>query len=66
MIFAYLLLLVPLSLALAYSHAPPLWIFVTAAAAIIALAEWIRRATEQVAAHAGSVIGGLLNVTSAN
>ena len=66
MIFGYLLLFVPLSLALAYSHVPPLWIFVTAAAAIIALAEWIRRATEQVAAHAGSVIGGLLNVTFAN
>lgn len=66
MTFVYLLLLIPLSLALAYFHAPPWLVFATAAASIIALAEWIRRATEQMAAHAGSVIGGLLNVTFAN
>lgn len=66
MIFNFLLLLVPLSLALAYFHAPALWVFATAAAAIIPLAEWIRRATEQVAEHAGSVIGGLLNITFGN
>ena len=61
-----LLLLVPLSLALAYLHASPLWVFGTAAAAIIPLAEWIRRATEQVADRAGSSIGGLVNVTFGN
>jgi Ca2+:H+ antiporter len=66
MIFTCLLLLVALSLALAYFQAPPLWIFVTAIAAILPLAEWIRRATEQIAGHAGAVIGGLLNVTFAN
>lgn len=66
MIFTYLLLLVPFSLALAYFHAPPLWVFVTAAAAIIPLAEWIRRATEQMALRAGPAIGGLLNVTFGN
>lgn len=66
MIFTYLLLLVPLSLALAYFHAPPVYVFLSAAAAIIPLAEWVRRATEQVAEHAGSVIGGLLNVTFGN
>jgi Ca2+:H+ antiporter len=66
MIFTYLLLLVPLSLALEYFHAPPLVVFATAAAAIIPLAEWMRRATEQIAEHAGSVIGGLVNVTFGN
>jgi Ca2+:H+ antiporter len=62
----YLLVLVPVSVVLAYLGAPPLAIFVTAAAAIIPLAEWLRHATEQVAEHAGSAIGGLLNVTFGN
>ncbi|HEX5482822.1 MAG TPA: calcium/proton exchanger, partial [Terriglobia bacterium] len=66
MIFTCLLLLIPLSLALAYFHAPPLWIFVASAAAIVPLAEWIRRATEQMALRAGPAIGGLLNVTFGN
>ena len=61
-----LLGLIPLSLGLAYFHAPPLWIFITAAAAILPLAEWIRRATEQLAEHAGSAVGGLINVTFGN
>ena len=67
MIFAYLLLLVPVSLVLAFVvHAPPLWIFVSAALAIVPLAEWIRRATEQMAKLAGPAIGGLLNVSFGN
>jgi Ca2+:H+ antiporter len=67
MIFVYLLLLVPLSLALAYLfHAPPLWVFVTAVLAIVPLAEWLRRATDQMAKLAGPAIGGLLNVTFGN
>ena len=66
MIFTYLLLLVPFSLSLAYFHAAPLWVFVSAAAAIVPLAEWIRRATEQMAERAGSAIGGLLNVSFGN
>ena len=61
-----LVVLVPLSLALALLHAPPLWVFATAAAAIIPLSGWIRRATEQVAERAGPAIGGLLNVTFGN
>ena len=59
-------MLVPLSLALALLHAPPLWVFAAAAAAIIPLSGWIRRATEQVAERAGPAIGGLLNVTFGN
>ncbi len=67
MIFSYLLLLVPASLVLAYVvHAPPLWIFVSAALAIVPLAEWIRRATEQMAKLAGPAVGGLLNVSFGN
>ena len=65
---AYLLLLfIPLSLALRYLvDAPPTWVFLTSAAAIAVLADWIRRATEQLAERAGSAIGGLLNVSFGN
>jgi len=62
-----LLLFVPLSLALRYLlDAPPSWVFLTGAAAITILADWIRRATEQLAQRAGSTIGGLLNVSFGN
>lgn len=67
MVFAWLLLLVPVSLALHYFfHAGPLWVFATSVLAVVPLAEWIRRATEQLAVRAGSAIGGLLNVTFGN
>jgi Ca2+:H+ antiporter len=58
--------LVPLSLALDHFGAPDVWVFAGAAAAIIPLADWIRRSTEQLAATAGQAIGGLLNVTFGN
>jgi Ca2+:H+ antiporter len=59
-----LLLFLPLSLGLKYlAGAPSLWIFLSSAIAIAILAEWIRRATEQLAEHAGPAIGGLLTVT---
>ena len=62
-----LLLFVPISLVLEYVvHAPPAWIFLTAVVGIIPLAEWIRRATEQLATTVGSTIGGLLNVSFGN
>src|SRR5919205_4680105 len=60
------LLLIPLSLALAWMSVAPLWVFAVGAAAIIPLSTWIRRATEQVAERAGPAIGGLLNVTFGN
>jgi Ca2+:H+ antiporter len=67
MILNLLLLLVPLSLFLAYVvHASPVWVFATAILAIVPLAEWVRRGTEQMARLAGPAIGGLLNVTFGN
>jgi len=67
MILGALLLLVPVSLALAYVvHASPLWVFAASVLAIVPLAEWIRRATEQMARLAGPAVGGLLNVTFGN
>jgi Ca2+:H+ antiporter len=67
MIFTWLLLLIPLSLGLHYFVQPgPVWTIALAILAIIRLAEWIRRATKQLAARAGPAIGGLLNVTFGN
>ena len=55
---------VPMAAALRYLlDAPPLAVFVAGGIAIAVLAEWMRRATEQVAVHAGPAIGGLLNVS---
>jgi len=45
MIFTYLLLFIPLSAGLEYFEGPPLLVFASAAAAIVPLAEWIRRST---------------------
>jgi Ca2+:H+ antiporter len=62
-----LLLIVPLSVALRYlTDAPAGWVFLAGLAAIGVLADWVRRATEQLAAHAGSTIGSLLNVSFGN
>ncbi len=64
MIIAGLLLFIPISLILAYGlHAAPLWVFAAAGLAIIPIADWIRRATDQLAGRTGPSIGGLVNVT---
>lgn len=64
MIGALLLVFVPLALALKYLvGASPLWIFLSGAAAVAVLADWTRRATEQLAERAGPAVGGLLNVS---
>jgi Ca2+:H+ antiporter len=66
MAYAFLLF-VPLSLALRHLvDAAPSWVFVTSIVAIAVLADWIRRATEQLAVRAGGTIGGLLNVSFGN
>src|SRR5690242_237762 len=60
------LVLVPGSFWLSRSGASPAWTFVAAGAAIVPLANWIRRGTEQISDLAGPAIGGLLNVTLGN
>ena len=42
------------------------WVFVTSSIAIIPLAGWMGRATEQLATRTGEGIGGLLNATFGN
>ncbi|MDQ6612930.1 MAG: calcium/proton exchanger [Gemmatimonadota bacterium] len=67
MILYFLLLLIPASLLLEYLvHAQPIWVFAVALLAIIPLAEYIRRATEQLSRVSGSAVGGLLNITFGN
>src|SRR5689334_10957225 len=58
-----LLLFVPVSLGLDFLEAGPVLVFLSSAAAVAVLADWVRRGTEQVAAQAGPAIGGLLNVS---
>ncbi|MEO7117184.1 MAG: hypothetical protein ABIZ18_15165, partial [Caldimonas sp.] len=59
-----LLLVVPLAPALRYlTPIGAIWIFLAGAAAIGVLADWVRRATEQLAAKTNPAIGGLLNVS---
>jgi Ca2+:H+ antiporter len=62
-----LLLFVPVSIALrCLFDGGPLWVFAASLLAIAVLADWLRRATEQLAERAGSAIGGLLNVSFGN
>ncbi|MGG5823574.1 calcium/proton exchanger [Falsiroseomonas sp. HW251] len=58
-----LLGLVPIALGLDWLAAGPVWVFLTGAAAVAVLADWVRRGTEQLAMHVGPSIGGLLNVS---
>lgn len=59
-----LLASVPAAPVLAYLFAAsPVWVFVTGAVGVAVLADWIRRATDQIADRAGSAIGGLLSVS---
>lgn len=63
----WLLLFVPLTLGLEYlAPQQHLLIFLSAAVAIIPLAGWLGRATEQLAERSGDGVGGLLNATFGN
>ena len=63
----WLLIIVPVVIALEYL-APErhLLVFVAAALAILPLAGWMGRATEQLAERSGEGVGGLLNATFGN
>lgn len=64
MVFTVLLVLIPISVALKYLvGASPLLVFASSALAIAVLAEWVRRATDQLADRVGPAIGGLLTVS---
>ena len=62
----WLLIFIPLTVAFHYLHMADALIFLSSAVAIIPLAGWLGRATEQLAEHTGDGIGGLLNATFGN
>ena len=64
----WLLPLVPVAIVLRYwpTIANPTALFICSAIAIIPVAGWIGRATEELAARVGEALGGLLNATFGN
>lgn len=61
-----LLLLVPISILLALLHLSAPLVFVASALALVPLAGFLGRATEEVALYTGPRLGGLLNATFGN
>ncbi len=62
----YLLLALPIAVGLEWTHQSKLWVFVAACVAIIPLAGFMGRATENLAESLGPAVGGLLNATFGN
>jgi Ca2+:H+ antiporter len=62
----WLLIFIPLSVALEYAHAPAPALFFSAALSIVPIARLIVLSTEQIATRTGDAIGGLLNATFGN
>ena len=59
-----LLAAVPVAPVLAYlTDASPPWVFLAGAVGVAVLADWVRRSTEQLAAHVGQAVGGLLAIS---
>lgn len=63
---SWLLVFVPVALALEHGGARPPLVFFAAAVAIVPIAAWIVRSTEQLAHYTGDAVGGLLNATFGN
>jgi Ca2+:H+ antiporter len=61
-----LLLFVPAAIGAELLHAAPVMVFGLAALAIVPLSGFLGRATEEIAAHTGPTLGGLLNATLGN
>jgi len=62
----FLLIFIPVAVALELMHAGAVWIFLCSCLAIIPLAGIMGQATEKLAERAGAGIGGLLNATFGN
>lgn len=61
-----LLIFIPVSIILEFAHMDPVLIFVASALAIIPLAGFMGKATEELSKQVGAGIGGLLNATFGN
>ena len=64
--FNWLLVFIPVSVALEYAHVPAPVLFFSAALAILPIARLIVLSTEQLATRTGDAVGGLLNATFGN
>ncbi len=62
----WLLVFVAVAPVLEHAEAKPPLVFFAAVLAIIPIASWIVRATEQLATYTGDAVGGLLNATFGN
>ena len=62
----WLLICVPIAIAMKIMHASPTWLFIVACLAVVPLAGWMGKATEHLAEKVGEGIGGLLNATFGN
>lgn len=62
----WLLVFIPLGIALAWFHANPILVFVASALAIVPLAGLMGDATEALSRFLGPAVGGLLNATLGN
>lgn len=65
-LFLYMLIFIPISMVFHFCHLPKSISFFLAALAIIPLAAFMGRATEEIASKKGAAIGGLLNATFGN
>ncbi|QSJ15574.1 calcium/proton exchanger [Nostoc sp. UHCC 0702] len=65
-LFLFLLLFIPVSLAAHFLEWGDLIVFITAGLAILPLAAWMGTATEEIAVVVGPTLGGLLNATFGN
>jgi Ca2+:H+ antiporter len=65
-VFNILLFFIPLSLFAEYMNFSPIVIFILASLAIIPLAKFIGKSTEEISGHTGPALGGLLNATFGN
>ncbi|MEO8881221.1 MAG: calcium/proton exchanger [Gemmatimonadaceae bacterium] len=61
-----LLLAAPVAVVASFLHAPPLVIFAASAIAIIPLSGLLGHATEELSAHTGPTLGGLVNASLGN
>jgi Ca2+:H+ antiporter len=63
----WLLIFVPVAVFLEHFYSTAhVWIFIASGLAILPLAGWMGRATEELASYAGVGVGGLLNATFGN
>ena len=62
----WLLIFIPVTILLRILNVSPQLVFASSAVAIVPLARQIGKGTEQLAAHSGPQLGGLLNATFAN